>query len=77
MSSNSGLYLIRDSYTSLGTGFVSLKLCMGFSFSFPFRFYRFFKFIYFFSTESMDSFTLKRHNSFKMFKKIKLKLKLR
>ena len=52
--SNSVLLLIRDSYTSWGTRFISLKVCMVFSI---------FKSLCFCSTKNMDSLTLKRHNS--------------
>ena len=53
------LLLICNSYMSWSTRFVSLKLCVGFS---MFDYVSFL--LKFFSTECMDSLTLKRHNSF-------------
>ena len=55
------LLLICDSYVNWSTRFVSLKLCVGFPFSIPFRFYWS---LYLYSTKYMDSLTLKRHNFF-------------
>ena len=55
------LLLIYWSYTSWSKRFISLKLCVRFSiFNFPFSFLV--KFI-FCPTKSIDSMTLKRHNS--------------
>ena len=55
------LLLIRNSYTSWSTWFISLKLCIGFSIFDSVSFLLDFIFC---STKSMDSLTLKRHNSF-------------
>ena len=55
------LLSIRKYYTSWSTSFFSLKLCVGFSIFDSVLFLLNFKF---FSTESMDSMTLKHHNSF-------------
>ena len=56
------LLLIHDSYTSWSTRFISLKLCVAFSI-FDFVWFLL-KFICLFAT-SMESMSLKRHNSFK------------
>ena len=55
------LLLIRNFYTSRSTWFISLKTWVGFSI---FDFVSFFLKLCFCSTKIMDSFTLKRHNSF-------------
>ena len=55
------LLLTRNFYTSWSTRFISLKLCVGFSIFDSVSFLL--KFI-FCLTKSMDSLTLKRHNSF-------------
>ena len=62
------LLLICDSYMSLKTRFISLKLCVGFGILIPFRFYQS---LYFCSTKYVDSLTLNRHNSFQNQKKRK------
>ena len=49
------LLLICDFYMSLSARFVSVKLCVGFSFSIT---------LYFWSSKSMYFLNLKRHNSF-------------
>ena len=49
------LFLIRDSYTSWSTRFISQKFSVS---------SRFCQSLYFCSTKSMDCLTLKRHNSF-------------
>ena len=56
------LLLIRNSYMSWGTWFISLKLCVGF-YIFDSGLFLL-KFIFLFRKKSIDSFTLKRHNSF-------------
>ena len=53
--------LLLISYTSGSTWFISLKLCVGFSI---FDSVSFLLTLYFYSTKSMDSLTLKRYNSF-------------
>ena len=62
------LLLICDSYMSWSTRFVSLKLYKGFSIFVFLSFLLKFIFLgsYFCSTKSVDSFTLKRHNSFQI-----------
>ena len=55
------LLLIHNSYTSLSTRFISLNLCVGFSI---FESVSFLLYLYFCSTKSTDSLTLKCHKSF-------------
>ena len=55
------LHLICNFNMSRSTRFVSLKVCMDSPFLIRFRF---FKSLYFISTKSMNSLTLKCHNSF-------------
>ena len=55
------LLLICNSYTSSSKRFISLKLCVRFSI---FDSVSFLLLFIFFSTKSMGSLTLKRHNSF-------------
>ena len=55
------LFLVRDSYMSWSTRFMSLKVCVGFWIFDAVSLHQSLRFC---STKSMDSFTLKRHNFF-------------
>ena len=61
------LLLISDSYMSCSTRLVYLKVCVGFSIFESVSFLL--KFVYFFSTECVESMILKRHSSFQNWNK--------